>query len=435
MELHERIASGAARVAVVGLGHIGMPLAHTLVHAGLRVTGYDDRRVIDGLAHPDDAQARFLSRSELYEDSSDTDRLGSADVIVICAPTPLGLHREPDLHHILDVARDIGRTLRPGQLVVLESTTFPGTTRGELLPAILDARPDDAEPLLCGRDFFMAYSPEREDPGRTTHDTASTPKLVGGLDPLSTALAATFYRRCVAEVVVVRSAEVAEAAKLHENIFRAVNVALVNEMKIVLAELGIDVWEVIRAASTKPFGFMPFYPGPGLGGHCVPVDPFYLTWRARAAGQFVRFIELAGVVNAEMPHYVLQEVAAALNRGRKTINGARILVLGIAYKANVADTRESPALELMAALEDLGAEVEYSDPHVPVAPATDEHAPVRSSVELTPQTVAACDAVLIVTDHDGFDYGLVAEHAALVIDTRDAMRDHAQELGDRLVKA
>ncbi len=437
------LEKGDATVGIIGLGYVGLPLAHTMLLGGYRVIGFDiDASKIEMLdegrnylPHLGDQLALDLSRSERFECSTDFSLLGKADAIVICVPTPLGRHQEPDLRYILNSARDIGRCLRRGQLIVLESTTYPGTTREDLLPAMLEAMPDGKQRLACGQDFFVAFSPEREDPGRKSHSTKTTPKLVGGLDRPSTELAALLYRRGIDNIVEVSSAEVAEAAKLHENIFRAVNIALVNEMKMVLAELGIDVWEVIRAAATKPFGFMPFFPGPGLGGHCIPIDPFYLTWKAKETGRFVRFIELAGVVNTEMPRYVIERTAAALNLQRKSLNGSRLLVLGLAYKPDVGDTRESPSYEIIEELRELGAEVDYSDPFVPVAYPVRKHELGMESVELTPENVARYDAVLVVTDHRAFDYALVAEHARLVIDTRDAMRSYAARLGARLVKA
>ena len=319
--------------------------------------------------------------------------------------------------------------------MILESTTYPRTTRDEMLPVMLEHAPASAKDLVVGEDLFVAFSPEREDPGRKDHSTSTIPKLVGGLEEHSTTLAAAVYRKGIAEVVEVASAEIAESAKLLENIFRAVNIALVNEMKTVLTEMDIDVWEVVWAASTKPFGFMPFFPGPGLGGHCIPIDPFYLTWKAKEVGCSTRFIELAGQVNTAMPEYVIDRVAGALNEHAKPIKGSKILVMGLAYKPDVDDTRESPSFELIKILEDRGAEVEYSDPHIAETSRVRRHDLKMTSVELTPESIASFDCILVSTNHAAFDYAMVAEHAKLVVDTRDAMRDHHEDLGDRLVLA
>jgi UDP-N-acetyl-D-glucosamine dehydrogenase len=320
-------------------------------------------------------------------------------------------------------------------LLVLESTTYPGTTRDEFLPAVLEAALEAGVSLEAGVDFFVAYSPERADPGRTTHTTATTPKVVGGLDSVSGELAAKLYASCVEDVRVVASAEVAEASKLLENVFRAVNIALVNELKVVLEKLDINVWEVVQAASTKPFGFMPFYPGPGLGGHCIPIDPFYLAWKAKQIGHPSRFVELAGEINTEMPDYVIGRLVQALEIAGKSVRGARILVLGLAYKPDVDDTRESPSFELIAGLDELGARVDYSDPHIPRALPTRKHDLQRDSVALDREVVASYDAVLIATAHSAFDYALLADHALLIVDTRNAMAGFERQLGARLVRA
>jgi UDP-N-acetyl-D-glucosamine dehydrogenase len=441
--LRGKIASREAVVGVIGLGYVGLPLAHTLHVGGLPILGFDiDPAKIEALAagtnylkHLGDEMTTDLSRSARFRATTDFERLGEADAVLVCVPTPLGKHQEPDLSYVVKAAESIGRTLRPGQLIVLESTTYPGTTRDEFVPAMVAAAKERGVSLECGRDFFVAFSPEREDPGRKTHSTRNTPKLVGGLDDASTELAGQLYECGVENVVRVSSAEVAEAAKLLENIFRAVNIAMVNELKVILTEMGIDVWEVIRAAATKPFGFMPFYPGPGLGGHCIPIDPFYLTWKAREVGRPTKFIELAGEINTRMPHYVIERLAGALNERERPVRGSRVLVLGLAYKADVDDTRESPSFELIHLLRELGAHVEYSDPHVPRTVPVRKHDLGMVSVELTPENLRTFDAVVISTAHKAFDFATVAAHARLVVDTRDAMRPFIAQMGDRLVHA
>lgn len=442
-ELASKIETGTAVVGVIGLGYVGLPLAHALHRGGMPVVGFDvDQRKIDAIAsrenylkHLGDEMVTDLADSDRFSATTDFARLGECDVILIAVPTPLGRHQEPDLSYITTTAEHIGRSLRPGQLVVLESTTYPRTTRDEMLPVMMAHAPESAKGLTVGEDLFVAFSPEREDPGRKDHSTSTIPKLVGGLDPESTRLAAAVYRKGIAQVVEVSTAEIAESAKLLENIFRAVNIALVNEMKTVLQRMDIDIWEVVRAASTKPFGFMPFFPGPGLGGHCIPIDPFYLTWKAKEVGCSTRFIELAGEVNTSMPHYVVDRVAWALNEHGKPVKGSKILVMGLAYKPDVDDTRESPSFELIQLLEDRGAEVEYSDPHVPITPRVRRHDLKMTSVELTPANLKSFDCVLVSTNHATFDYAAVAEHARLVVDTRDAMRDFHESMGDRIVLA
>lgn len=442
-QLAAKIENGTAVVGIVGLGYVGLPLAHALHRGGMPVVGFDvDQRKIDAigarenyLKHLGDEMVEDLASSERFSATTDFGRLGECDVILIAVPTPLGAHQEPDLSYITITAEHIGRSLRPGQLVVLESTTYPRTTRDEMLPVMMKHAPESAKGLEVGRDLFVAFSPEREDPGRKDHSTSTIPKLVGGLEEHSTRLAAMVYRKGIADVVEVSSAEVAESAKLLENIFRAVNIALVNEMKTVLQRMDIDIWEVVRAASTKPFGFMPFYPGPGLGGHCIPIDPFYLTWKAKEVGCNTRFIELAGEVNTAMPHYVVDRVAWALNEHGKPVKGSRILVMGLSYKPDVDDTRESPSFELIQLLEERGADVEYSDPHIPITPRVRRHDLKMTSVDLTAENLATFDCVLVSTNHAAFDYETVAKHAKLVVDTRDAMRAHHEEMGDRIVLA
>jgi UDP-N-acetyl-D-glucosamine dehydrogenase len=421
-ELLGRIESGDAEVGVVGLGYIGLPFAGACVDAGLMVRGYDtdDEKIallergesylphLEGLAESLAASGRFRPTGSARE-------LCGADVVVLCVPTPLGRHREPDLTYVHRSSRMVAEHLRAGQLVILTSTTYPGTTRDEVLPIL------ESSGLAVGRDVFLAYSPERENPG-SGQRTAAIPKLVGGVDPWSERLAVALLSRVVEAVHPVASAEVAEAAKLLENVYRAVNIALVNELKLLFDRLGLDVWQVIAAASTKPFGFQAFYPGPGLGGHCIPIDPFYLTWKAKEVGMSTRFIELAGEVNAAMPEHVANRVAEALNSRGKPLRGARILVLGIAYKPNVGDVRETPAAPIVERLQAGGAEVAYHDPHVPVFPDMRHHHIELRSLPLDGELLAAQDCVLVLTDHAAIDWRLVAERASLVVDTRNVVR-------------
>lgn len=428
---------------VVGMGYVGLPLAGALHASGARVLGFDTdpdkvvklERGEPYLKHLGDAFADSLAQSDRFGATVDFERLAEADAICVCVPTPIGPHHEPDLSYVERSGEAIGRSLRHGQLVVLESTTYPGTTRDEFRRSIeRGARRAGRTAPTLGRDWFLAFSPERENPG-SDHTTASIPKLVGGVDEASTTLAEALYASAVAQVVPVSSAEVAEAAKLLENVFRAVNIALVNELKVLLTEMNVDVWEVVRAASTKPFGFMPFFPGPGLGGHCIPIDPFYLAWKAKEVGRPTRFIELAGHVNHAMPAYVVERLQLGLNDHKKPVNGSRVLIVGLAYKANVDDVRESPSFEIIALLERLGARVTYHDPYVPRTWPMRRHDLGMTSTGLTPESVAGADAVVISTAHETVDYGLIAEHAKLVVDTRDAMRPFAEGMGDRLIRA
>ena len=436
--LLKAIEAKTATVAIVGLGYVGLPLVRAIRDSGFPVIGFDvDQRKIDALKkgdryilHLGDEFFSTLKADAKFTPTSDPKDLGKADLVILCVPTPLGPHHEPDLTYVIESTKTAASALRKGQLIVLESTTYPGTTRDEMKP-ILDARG-----LACGEEYFLAYSPEREDPGSAGRSAQHIPKLVGGVDNVATDLAMAFYSRVVKEAHRVSSAEVAECAKLLENIYRAVNIALVNEMKLVLTEMNIDVWEVIAAASTKPFGFQPFYPGPGLGGHCIPIDPYYLTWKAREVGRTTRFIELAGEVNTSMPHFVIERTIHALNNHRKSLKGAKVLVLGIAYKKNIDDPRESPSAEIIELLRDRGAEVSYHDPHLPVFPAMRKHRVNLNSVPLTSSTIGGSDCVLILTDHDVIDYAAIAQHAALIVDTRNAMaRVPAASVRGELVKS
>src|SRR5216684_4613348 len=373
--LLEAIRTRTARVGVIGLGYVGLPLVLLFEEAGFPFIGFDVDTKKTEMLNRGETYIRHIGRERIAKAfanenvfaTADFDRLADCDALIVCVPTPLGTHREPDLRYIRITAEEIARRLRPGQIIVLESTTYPGTTREELLTRF------EARGFVCGHDFFLAFSPEREDPGNERFNTRNIPKVVGGIDAPSLRVAAELYGAIVDRVVPVASAEVAESAKLLENIFRAVNIALVNEMKVVFERMGIDVWEVIEAAKTKPFGFMPFYPGPGLGGHCIPLDPFYLTWKAAEYGKHTRFIELAGEINTAMPEHVVHCVADALNARSKAVKGSRVLILGLAYKPNVDDERESPSYVLMSLLRERGAEVDYYDPYVPVIKPTREH--------------------------------------------------------------
>jgi UDP-N-acetyl-D-glucosamine dehydrogenase len=434
-QLSARIEQRTARVGVVGLGYVGLPLVELFADKGFPVLGLDiDSSKVERLqagqsyiGHIGSDRVRALRDGGRFEATADFSRLVEADAILICVPTPLGRHREPDLSAVVATGRAIGRYLRPGQLVVLESTTYPGTTRDVLRPEL------EAGGLVAGVDFFLAYSPEREDPGNPQFSAGTIPKVVGGFDPLSGELARSLYGAAVPQVVPVTSCEVAEACKILENTYRAVNIALVNELKLVFERMGIDVWEVIDAAKTKPFGFQAFYPGPGLGGHCIPIDPFYLTWVAHTYGVHTRFIELAGEINTAMPHHVVDRVIAALNDRGKPLKGSRVLVLGAAYKPNVDDCRESPAVELMELLQDRGAVVSYSDPHVPVLPPMRGHSVRLESTPLTPRTLSTQDCILIATDHNAFDWDCILNQACLIIDTRGVTRKLAQHDGKAVV--
>lgn len=421
--IRAKLEDRTATIGVVGLGYVGLPLVDAVHQAGYSVVGFDvDKTKIDRLKagqsylkHLGDGLVGKLAASDRFHPTTVESDLARADVVILCVPTPLGKHREPDLSYVIKSTELAARTLRRGQLIVLESTTYPGTTREEMMPIL------ERNGLKCGVDFFLAYSPEREDPGRVGVSTSQIPKLVGGVDENSTDLAMAFYTKVIERVHRVESAEIAEAAKLLENIYRAVNIALVNELKIILDRLGIDIWKVVDAAATKPFGFQAFYPGPGLGGHCIPIDPFYLTWKAKETGYSTKFIELAGEINSQMPGYVVSRVAEALNRISKPIRGSKVLVLGIAYKPNVDDTRESPAAEIIEQLCHHGASLKYHDPHVASFPEMRKHHIDLSSVALTAEELRSADCVLIVTDHDRVDYDLVGREATLVVDTRNAM--------------
>ncbi|MFM1919460.1 MAG: hypothetical protein RLZZ303_1094 [Candidatus Hydrogenedentota bacterium] len=421
-ELVQRIGTRDYTVGVVGLGYVGMPLVLAFCEQGFRVLGFDidpDKVSLlekggSYISHlPGERIAPLIQRGA-FTPTTDFARTAEADALLLCVPTPLTPQRDPDLSYIVNTARSIAPHLRRGQLIVLESTTYPGTT-DEVLRAELET-----SGLRAGVDFLLAYSPEREDPGNPDYTTSGIPKVVGGMDPAALDVADALYRQIVVRTVRVSDNRTAEAVKLLENIFRSVNIALVNELKIVYDRMGIDVWEVIEAAKSKPFGFMPFYPGPGLGGHCIPIDPFYLSWKAREYGVSSRFIELAGEVNTAMPRYVLDRLAALLNDAEKPLRGSRILVLGAAYKKNVGDVRESPGITLMEMLLERGAEVRYNDPHVPALPPMRKHDLDMESTPLTDEILQDADCVLIATAHDDYDYDYIVRNAQLVLDTRNA---------------
>ncbi len=424
--LLRRIDDREARVGIIGQGYVGLPLALTFIEKGFRVLGFDvDAEKVAALnrgecyiRHVDALRVKQARATARFEATADFTRLGEPDAILICVPTPLTAQKEPDLTYVRQTAEAIRPHLRRGQLVVLESTTYPGTT-DELVRSVLER-----DGLTAGVDFFLAFSPEREDPGNKRHSTSSIPKVVGGIDGSSGDVAQRLYDAAVDKTVRVSSARAAEATKLTENIFRAVNIALVNELKIVYDTMGIDVWEVLDAASTKPFGFMRFNPGPGWGGHCIPLDPFYLAWKAREYGVSTKFIELAGEVNVRMPEYVVGKLQQALNEGGRAVKGAKVLVLGLAYKKDIDDPRESPAFEVIHQLLKLGADVSYHDPYVPAAPRMRSwpDLPAMTSRPLTPEVLQSVDVALLVTDHTSVDYDLVLKNAPLIVDTRGVYR-------------
>lgn len=425
LKLLKKIESKEARVGVIGLGYVGLPLVKTFLQKGFRVTGFDiDQKKVDMLnrgrsyiRHISAAELKdFLGRKK-FKASADFRGLRDVDAILICVPTPLDGHGSPDLSYVLNSTITVAEHIRKGQLVILESTTYPGTTDEEMLPIL------EASGLQGGRDFFLAFSPEREDPGNKNFSTATTPKVVGGLTSDCLRVAKALYDQIIVQTVPVSSTKAAESTKLLENIFRSVNIALVNELKMIFDRMGIDVWEVIRAASSKPFGFMPFYPGPGLGGHCIPIDPFYLTWKAKEVDYQTKFIELAGEINTFMPYYVREKTVDALNDRGKSIKGAKVLVLGLAYKKDIDDSRESPSLKIISLFQEKGAKVSYNDPFIPKLAGHREYPGMELlSVPLTPAVLRKSDAVIISTDHSAYDYDGIVKHAPLVIDTRNAIK-------------
>jgi len=419
---YRKIEKKTLKVGVLGLGYVGLPLVREFTSAGLRVVGFDidpkkvavlnsGRSIIKHIPH---SQVKQMRSSGLFKSTTNMSLIKSVDAVIVCVPTPLTANREPDMQFIVKSSETIGKHLCKGQLITFESTTYPGTTR-ELVAVILEQ-----SGLKAGRDFHLAYSPEREDPGNKNFSTKTIPKVVGGLTKRCLDMACKLYRAAIDTVVPVSSLEAAEASKIVENVYRCINIAMVNELKMVFDRMGIDVWEVINAAKTKPFGFSAFYPGPGLGGHCIPIDPFYLTWKARQYGMPTRFIELAGEINTNMPHYVVQKTMEALNEQKKSLKGSKLLILGLAYKKDIDDVRESPSVELIELFSKKGAKVDYNDPYLPRAPKQRQHDLKMMSKKLSAKMLAVYDAIVISTDHSCYDYDWIVKNAKLVIDTRNA---------------
>ncbi|MBN2587221.1 MAG: nucleotide sugar dehydrogenase [Candidatus Fermentibacteraceae bacterium] len=423
-------------VAIIGLGYVGLPLALEFVRGGCMVTGIDvdpekPRFISEGrsyLKHIPSERIAEAVGTGLLRTTTDFSMMKDSDAVIICVPTPLGKSREPDLSYVISTGRMVSRYLQPGQLVVLESTTYPGTTREQLVPILEESG------LKAGVDFFTAFSPEREDPGNKHFSTRTIPKLVGALTAEGVEAAKKVYSCAVDNVVTVSSPEVAEMAKITENTYRAVNIALVNELKMLATRMGVDIWEVIGAASTKPFGYTPFYPGPGLGGHCIPIDPFYLTWKAHQFEMPTRFIELAGEINTAMPDFVVSVITRALNDRRKSVNGSRVIILGMAYKPDIDDIRETPALKVMDGLLELGAEVDYNDPYVGSIGQTRQTSRRPVSVDLTKEALAGYDCAVIITDHSCYDYQWIVDNSSLIVDTRNACSEVARGM-EKVVKA
>jgi len=434
--LSQKIEKRTALIGVIGLGYVGLPLVIRFSEEGFRILGFDiDINKVTMLnkgesyiKHVPAEKISKLRKSGLFEATSNYSRLKETDAILICVPTPLNKNKEPDMSYIEITSDEIAKTLRKGQLVSLESTTYPGTTREILLPKF------ERQGFKVGKDFFLVFSPEREDPGNPKYYTKNTPKVVGGITSQCKAVGKLFYAQIVDRVIPVSSPEAAEFTKILENTFRSVNIALVNELKILADKMNVDIWEVIEAASSKPFGFMPFYPGPGLGGHCIPIDPFYLAWKAKELNFNTHFIELAGEINTNMPDYVVSKTADALNKRGKCLRGAKILILGIAYKRDIDDMRESPALEIIELLREKGAKISYNDPYIPRIPKVRKHDLDLKSTPLTAKFLKSVDAALIITDHSSYDYSWIVENSDLVVDTRNATKD-VKKFRSRILKA
>jgi len=420
--LFKRIQTLRARVGIIGLGYVGLPLALEMARTGFPTLGLDiderkTRLLKKGVSYIKHIASEGIRQvlKKGFSATTDFSQIRRLDCVIICVPTPLGAHKEPDLTFVEKTAGVIGRYLKPGHLVVLESTTYPGTTREILIPQLKKSG------LECGRDFFVAYSPEREDPGVQGHSARQIPKVVGGIDKISGDLAEALYRHIVPRTIRVSSCEVAEATKMLENSFRGVNIALVNELKVLFDKMGINVWEVIEASSSKPFGFMPFHPGPGLGGHCIPIDPYYLTWKAKQYGMQTKFIELAGEINTSMPHYVVSKVQEALNQKGRALRGAKVLILGMAYKKDVDDIRESPSITLAELFIERGARVSYHDPHIPRIPSMRQHSLRLKSVKWGPEVLSGADCILVATAHSFYDPEFIGRHSQLIFDSRGLM--------------
>lgn len=427
----DKIQNKKAVIGIIGLGYVGLPLALEFAGKGFFVLGFDiDEKKIPILnagetfiKHISAERISSAVQSGKFVATSDFTRLPEADVIIIAVPTPLNRHREPDMTYIINSSKVVSKYLRKGQLVVLESSTYPGTTEEVMKPLFDSPESCPGEKFEVGKDYYLAFSPEREDPNNPHYNTATIPKVVGGVTPLCSEIAKTLYDQVIVQTVPVSSPRVAEATKLLENIYRSVNIALVNELKMVFDRMDIDIWEVIEAAKTKPFGFQAFYPGPGLGGHCIPIDPFYLTWKAREYDMSTKFIELAGEINTYMPYYVVEQATELLNKHKKALNGSKVLILGAAYKKDIDDMRESPSLKLIEILREKGAEVDYNDPYVPKLPKTRHYNYDMSSVELTKENIEKYDLVLLSTDHSVYDYGFIAENAKAILDTRNGFKN------------
>lgn len=432
--LKEKILNKNAVVGVIGLGYVGLPLAILICNKGFKTYGLDiDEKKVKLLRNkksyiPHIPEEKIKSLKNFYPTNKFT-KLKMCDVIIICVPTPTTETHQPDLTYVVNTTETIAKYLRKGQLIILESTTYPTTTRNVVKPILEKTK------LKCGVDFYLAFSPEREDPGRKDYTTETIPKVVGGVDKNSSEIATCFYSQVVKEVVVVSSAEVAEATKMLENTFRAVNIALVNELKMLFDRIGIDIWEVIAASKTKPFGFMPFYPGPGWGGHCIPVDPFYLSYIGQKYDFPTRFIELAGQINIRMPEFVVEKVIDTLNKYNKPLNNANILILGLAYKKDIGDPRESPSFKIINLLEQKGAKVDYSDPYIPMIPKMRKFQFDKKSVKLTPKNVRKYDCIIIVTDHSGYNYKMIVQNAKIIIDTRNAIEYYLGKKFKNVIKA
>ena len=436
LTLLDKIENNTVLVGIIGLGYVGLPLAREFATSGIKVLGFDtDQNKVDILnsgksiiKHVPDEQVKQLVNSNLFKATTDMSDLDKPDAILICVPTPLTGNREPDMRFVENSCKTISEYIRKDQIIILESTTYPGTTRDLMMPIL------EKSGLVAGKDFYLAYSPEREDPGNKNFTTKTIPKVVGGLTATCKNIATKLYSKAIDTTVAVSSVEAAEATKILENVYRCINIAMVNELKMVFDRMDIDVWEVIRAASTKPFGFSAFYPGPGLGGHCIPIDPFYLTWKARQYGMPTRFIELAGEINTSMPEYVISKVMDALNSHKKSMNGSKILVLGLAYKPDIDDVRESPSLELIELLRDKGAKVDYNDPYIPQTHKQRKYNLGMKSKKLTEKLIASYDAVLVSTNHSDYDFQWITDNAQLVIDTRNATAN-VKSNKNKIVKA